>query len=58
MNIGTEWILRFQNGCYIDKDVFVLRVTQFWFEYDTYLWFQIELALGARPILKSRVWQD
>ena len=30
MNIGTERILRFQNGCYSDKDVFVLRVTQFW----------------------------
>ena len=30
MNIGTAWILRFQNGCYSDKDVFVLRVTQFW----------------------------
>ena len=28
MNIGTAWILRFQNGCYSDKDVF--RVTQFW----------------------------
>ena len=32
MNIGTERILRFQNGCYSDKDVFVLRVTQFWFD--------------------------
>ena len=32
MNIGTERILRFQKGCYSDKDVFVLRVTQFWFD--------------------------
>ena len=31
MNIGTEWILRFQNGCFSDdKDVFLLLVVQFW----------------------------
>ena len=40
-------IVRFQNGS--NKVLMGLRVVQ-------YLWFQIELALRARSILKSRVW--
>ena len=45
----------FQNGCYCDKDVFVLHVVQFWSDILVILNL---IALGARPILKSRVWQD
>ena len=33
-----------------------LDSTQSYYHYKSYLWFQIELALRARSILKSRVW--
>ena len=52
INFGTVWILRFQTGC--NKMVVELPVLQFWSE--IVLWFQIELTLRVRPILKSRVW--
>ena len=52
ISFDTAWILWFQKGCnkvLIDTE---LRVVQFWSD----LWFQIELALRASPIFKSRLW--
>ena len=52
IKFGTDWILRFQNGC--SKVVIEFRFLQFWFE--IILVIPIELALCARPVLISRVW--